>query len=121
MCAVGFDFSTWFFRKKLEARVVLDRESVAVHRVANPYHAVSVAPGQGACAQSKLLKERRYLSAEAPALPLDLCDATQCTCRYRHHEDRRYHNRREQDQGLPSRDRHSGERRAGRGRRVTDV
>ena len=32
----------------------------------------------------------RYLSSEAPLLPLDQCDRPdQCECRYRHYEDRR--------------------------------
>ncbi len=118
---MAFNLSNWVFRKRLETSAVLNQAAVSRHRVGNPYHAVSVVPGNGACEQARRLKDKRFLSAEAPNLPLDLCDASSCTCRYRHHDDRRYHVRREQDQGLPGRDRHGGERRAGRGRRVTDV
>ena len=118
---MAFNLSNWLFRKRLETRAVFNQATVSSHRVSNPYHAVSVAPGNGACEQARRLKDKRFLSAEAPDLPLDLCDASACTCRYRHHDDRRYHARREQDQGLPGTDRHSGERRAGRGRRVTDL
>lgn len=116
-----FDIATWFFRKRLEARVALDRGDVASHRVGNPYHAVGIQGGQGCCSQARLMKDKRFLSAEAPSLPLDLCDAPKCTCRYRHYEDRRQHARRAEDQGLPARDFSRGDRRAGRGRRVTDL
>ena len=32
---------------------------------------------------------RRFLSGAAPQLPLADCDAAECSCRFRHHDDRR--------------------------------
>jgi hypothetical protein len=54
------------------------------------WHAVSVKPGGGACNAAVSGKNRRWLSREAPLLPLPGCtrpDACQCT--YNHHDDRR--------------------------------
>lgn len=53
------------------------------------YEAVSVRPCLEACRVAWDQQGMRYLSAEAPELPLPGCDAGKCTCRYVHHEDRR--------------------------------
>jgi hypothetical protein len=71
--------------------------AVPPRKVVNPYHAVSVVPGQDACAEARALRGQRFLSREAPALPLTGCKSTQCTCRYEHHEDRRKGGRRARD------------------------
>jgi hypothetical protein len=118
---MAFDLSRWFFRKRLEAAVARDRGSVTSHRVANPYHAVSIQPGPAACGPARRLRDRRFLSAEAPALPLEGCDEGRCTCRYRHHDDRRQDPRRASDRGFPLAELRGGERRVGHGRRVTDL
>ena len=58
-------------------------------RLSNPWHSVSIAPGPTRCeAVTKMLGER-YLSKTAPLLPLKDCTESACTCRYRHHDDRR--------------------------------
>ena len=59
-------------------------------RVGNPWHAVSIAPGTNCCQASRMLAGRRFLSSETPpTLPLKGCSQVACTCRYRHHDDRR--------------------------------
>lgn len=58
-------------------------------KISNPWHAVSIVPGPKRCeAVNKLLGER-FLSKQAPMLPLKGCTESGCTCRYRHHDDRR--------------------------------
>jgi hypothetical protein len=62
------------------------------------WHAVSVKPCPGACAAAAAGRHERWLSREAPQLPLPGCtrpDACQCT--YQHHEDRRAGGRRAED------------------------
>ncbi len=56
---------------------------------AHPYHAVSIHTGATACLQAKALKHRRFLSGEAPQLPLAECSGQKCHCVYQHHPDRR--------------------------------
>jgi hypothetical protein len=53
------------------------------------WHAVSVEPGHNACRAAHAIEGVRFLAAEAPKLPLADCDAKQCTCHYRHFDDRR--------------------------------
>jgi hypothetical protein len=90
------------------------------HFISNPWHAVSVVPSEGACAKARGLSRRRFLSNDAPPLPLESCDARICRCHYRHHEDRRRLLRRAADGGsMGGGDRWSGlERRLGPDRRV---
>lgn len=62
------------------------------------WHAVSVKPGSGACEAAKSGKTQRWLSREAPQLPLPGCSwPSQCRCTYQHHEDRRTGGRRAED------------------------
>jgi len=55
----------------------------------NPFHAVSVHPAAGGCQAAMAIKGQRFLSEEAPELPLQGCTAENCHCRYAHHVDRR--------------------------------
>ena len=82
----------WF--KRLFARNA-EKPSVS------PYHAVSIHCTDSACQAAKDNLGKRYLSAEAPFLPLRDCDRPdQCNCRYKHYDDRRREQRRRADQGL---------------------
>jgi len=87
------------------------------------YHAVSIRCAKNACqaAQDKL--GDRYLSAEAPLLPLGQCDRhDQCECRYQHYDDRRGDPRRRPEQGLSAQtDPERVERRYVKDRRAQDV
>jgi hypothetical protein len=62
------------------------------------WHAVSVKPGQRACNAAISGKNRRWLSREAPMLPLPGCTLPDaCRCTYNHHDDRRAGGRRAED------------------------
>jgi len=65
-----------------------------------PWHAVSVVEGPRACPAAEGLRNKRFLSDEAPRLPLPDCSSPwRCKCKYRHHADRRAISRRETDRG----------------------
>jgi hypothetical protein len=86
------------------------------------FRAVSIQPGERACACAISLEAKRFLSGEAPRLPLRDCDRAACTCRYRHHEDRRREPRRYSDQAHFPRHYTGPERRTvQRGRRADDI
>lgn len=72
----------------------------APRKASKPYHAVCVVPGERACPAVEELRGRRYLSREAPILPLKKCNAASCSCRYGHFEDRRNGQRRARDFGV---------------------
>lgn len=73
-----------FLKKKLQEK---RRQSAEIAH--NPYAAVSIRCGKGACAAAKALSERRFLPGEAPITPLADCNAAHCDCRYVHYADRR--------------------------------
>jgi len=85
------------------------------------WHAVSIVASAKSCDAARALKARRFLSKDAPRLPLAECShPSNCSCTYRKHADRRAGPRREEEKtGL----RRPGdqERRTRRGRRSTDV
>ena len=91
----------------------------------NPFHAVSIHPAAEGCAAAAAVKGERFLSEEAPGLPLQECTAPTCHCTYAHHIDRRRGNG---DRRLIYGIRHdstalseSGERRVNTGRRGRDL
>lgn len=86
------------------------------------FHAVSVSLGANCCDAIKQFTDTRFLTTEAPKLPLEACDKTQCSCRFRRHADRRRESRRLADSGvftMPVAFK-GDEQRAGRGRRKSD-
>ncbi len=85
---MAFSISSWLLRKRIDAQVQSGRP-MEHRRVVNPYHAVSIEPGQKACSEARKLDGRRYLAAVAPQIPLRNCTAATCQCRYVHHNDRR--------------------------------
>ncbi len=89
--------------------------------MAGRYQAVSIRARTRACEAARQCGETRFLSLEAPSLPLEGCTNTAaCRCRYRHHKDRRDEPRRDADVGMPGRLWVAEERRNNRGRRATD-
>ena len=90
-------------------------------REANPYHAVSILPGKGACPAAFRLSGIRFLSTGAPRLPLPSCDSEHCDCRFKHHNDRRAGPRRLIERGLLPPTWSAPERRRSPGRRAEDV
>ncbi len=62
------------------------------------WHAISVKPGPDACAAADSASDQRWLSREAPQLPLPGCTRPDsCHCTYKHHDDRRAGGRRAED------------------------
>jgi hypothetical protein len=61
----------------------------ATQRLKADFHAVSIRPGVFACKAARNLEGERFLSGSAPRIPLPDCDASDCTCRFAHHADRR--------------------------------
>ena len=87
------------------------------------YHAVTIATGPRACDVARALRGKRFLSREAPAVPLKNCDRSDCTCRYEHHDDRRKGQRRARDLGVSIDGYEGSEKRVktGRGRRKSET
>jgi hypothetical protein len=95
---------------------------VKVKRVSrNRWHAVTIAAPANACEAAQACKGKRFLSGDAPWLPLEECDAKRCECKYRHYEDRRGDARRQDEKAVAQQQgREQSNRRASRGRRATD-
>lgn len=53
------------------------------------FTAVTIVPGPSACEAVLSFGDRRFLSGDAPILPLTDCGSPSCTCKYVHYEDRR--------------------------------
>ena len=67
--------------------------------IVNPFHAASIKAGPRCCHAAGSMAGMRFLSREAPRLPLPQCDVAACECRYVHHDDRRGDPRRASDGG----------------------
>ncbi len=90
------------------------------HRITNPYHSVSIVPGAGACNAVRDLQGQRFLSRDAPLLPLPNCPLPACHCAYKHYDDRRHKRRRKADRTELPQSWSGLERRHAHGRRMTD-
>jgi hypothetical protein len=88
-----------------------------------PWHAVSILCGVACCPSAMELLDTRFLSQEAPRLPLKGClMASAGRCSYQHHDDRRVSPRRAPDLWNPGHARYAREERRGkRGRRSADL
>jgi len=65
------------------------------------WKAVAILPGDSACPAARELRSKRFLSRNAPRLPLaDCTKQDQCECKYRHLPDRRGAHRRAGDDGV---------------------
>ena len=108
--------------KALFGRAEPEAKAAPVKKQVSAWHAVSIAPGPRACDAADKLRDRRFLSREAPPLPLKKCDSAECTCRYEHHDDRRKGARRASEIGVAIDGHMEQERRAKvkRGRRKSD-
>ena len=60
----------------------------------SPYHCVEIKMSYNACEEVLQLYGKRYLSAEAPMLPVAGCNQ-QCKCKFKHYDDRRQDDRRD--------------------------
>jgi len=108
--------------KALFGREAPEPTPAAPRKAPNKFHSVTIAPGTRACAAARELQGQRFLSREAPPLPLKNCGSPQCECHYEHYDDRRKGNRRAHDLGV-SIDGYEGvehRQKPKRGRRQTD-
>ncbi|HMN44246.1 MAG TPA: hypothetical protein PKE27_06730 [Povalibacter sp.] len=112
-------FADWFRPRR--AAPVKTRKATTPSTSSHPYRAVSIVVGKNACAAAHRFKGMRFLSRQAPRLPLPTCDAAQCDCRFRHHADRRAGPRRRGEQGMMQPLWQGTERRRAGGRRADDV
>jgi hypothetical protein len=89
---------------------------------ARQWHAVGIVAKSSACEAARALRATRFLSAEAPRLPLPQCTKSkECHCAYKHYADRRAGPRRQdEDSGLPGNAKVTEERRTRRDRRATE-
>ena len=97
--------------------------SIQKKKVALAFHAVTIVSGRHACTAARTLAGKRFLSSEAPILPLKDCNSEECECRYEHHEDRRIGPRRARELGVAIDGFEGDEQRSKqkRGRRKTDT
>jgi len=109
--------SGWSFRSLFKTSASASKQTATQ---SSPYHAVSIVPGEHACAAAYRFTGQRFLSRQAPKVPLPTCDAFHCECRFKHHKDRRAGPRRRSDFGLMSAGYPGIERRRTGGRRAED-
>ncbi len=69
-----------------------DSGSSLTDSAAEPYRSVSIECRGEGCEQVAAMASQRYMLGHAPRLPLPGCDHSSCSCRYRHHSDRRAEN-----------------------------
>lgn len=101
---VGMVAVVFIVVRLLSARKKADYEEESREsELPNPYHAVSIRYRMNACEAAKQLTDKRFLSNEAPKLPLPECTASACHCRYEHYEDRRH----SEDRRVPLKGEHS--------------
>jgi hypothetical protein len=112
--------SPGFFAALFGAKKAPQQRPTATQAKISPYHAVSVLPGIDACDAAYRFSGQRFLSRQAPRLPLPSCDVATCGCRFKHHKDRRSGPRRNSDVGMIMAGYSGQERRQSRGRRATD-
>jgi len=95
----------------------------AIRPPSRPFQAISIYRGVDACEHARMASDRRFLSKDAPKLPLTGCTMSEeCECRYVKHGDRRADPRRLVDFGAsPDLTLFEGrERRRSNGRRARD-
>ncbi len=80
----------WSKRSNIKKTNLVKAKSKVGH-----YHCVELVLRYDACDVAMQQSGKRYLSDEAPMIPLPGCDQQNCRCRYRHHEDRRHEERRD--------------------------
>lgn len=105
-----------------QASKVADSVVPATKKPQAKWHAVSIVADPRSCEAARQLEGKRFLSREAPTLPLRDCGRTDCRCRYQHHDDRRKGPRRARELGVAVDGWVEEERRESvRGRRKTDA
>lgn len=78
----------WSKRSNKKAQMSNQASKKSSKTAGNPYHCVELKMPYSACEAVLKLHGKRFLSAEAPQLPLPDCDQ-HCQCKFKHHNDRR--------------------------------
>ena len=78
----------WFFLSR-RGKKAEPTEPLVDDAPKSTYHAVSIKFDRNSCEAAQKMEGRRFLSSEAPRLPLPECDVPDCNCRFAHHPDRR--------------------------------
>jgi len=119
LVAVGLLAFAIIRKKTDEDETQAETEHGRAHRPS--FHAVEVRAAGKACASSRALKGKRFLSTEAPPIPLPTCTQEVCSCVYVHFDDRRMVQRRDVYlHGAYDLGERKQERRAQNGRRQSD-
>ena len=84
------------------------------------WHSIGLVYYYSACNAARACKGVRFLTADAPSLPLRGCDAAKCKCQYRHYTDRRGLDRRRDENAATAKFRLGISRRRPYGRRADD-
>lgn len=81
----------WFNQSKAKQAKI---QANSVRPAVSAYHCVEVKSRYDACDAVIELQGKRFLSSDAPILPLPRCNE-KCQCFFKHHEDRRNEERRD--------------------------
>jgi hypothetical protein len=103
----------WLVGRRAKAR----QDAPRTARIAGSFGSVEIRTRKGACEAARSLEGQRFLSKEAPALPLTGCAAPQCSCSFAKLSDRRTDSRRLEHGGLSASFFQAVNRRAERERR----
>ena len=80
----------WWYVRMRQKTSATKSESVRPSAArTSAFHAVSIKFPEQACAAAKAIAGQRFLSTQAPNLPLPECNASKCNCHFSHHKDRR--------------------------------
>lgn len=109
-------------QKKNFPHLEASQRILSTARRSTPWHAVAIVQGIWSCEAVHALPPTRYLSRDAPRLPLPQCSSpAACSCAYKHFVDRRGQPRRKDEMsGLRRAGHLANERRVTRGRREDD-
>lgn len=77
-------------RRKNKSTQRIDHDTASTASgAAKSYHGVSIEMGANHCPAVEEFSDKRFLSNEAPMIPLSDCTLASCECRYVHYQDRR--------------------------------
>ena len=84
-----FCIALFFIYRRSSQQTVTESNHPGIRDVINPYSAISLRCGRGACCAAREIADQRVLSTDAPALPIEGCTSQSCLCSYRYFGDRR--------------------------------
>lgn len=93
--ALAVVLSLAFLLRVRSARRDQERSTKARSRRGGAFHAVEIRSEGDPCSAARTVAGKRFLSSEAPNVPLPACSQEVCSCVYVHFEDRRARQRRD--------------------------